>query len=47
MRIGIVGYGVGGKYFHAPFIQAAEGIRTLAVLDAARRSAAEGIVVTL
>src|SRR6476646_5896281 len=25
MRIGLVGYGVGGRYFHAPFIQAAEG----------------------
>ncbi len=26
MRIGIVGYGTGGQHFHAPFIQAAQGI---------------------
>jgi predicted dehydrogenase len=25
MRIGLVGYGVGGRYFHAPFIVAADG----------------------
>ena len=25
MRIGVVGYGMGGKYFHTPFIEAAEG----------------------
>ncbi|MFV0385036.1 Gfo/Idh/MocA family protein [Paracoccus sp. (in: a-proteobacteria)] len=25
MRIGIVGYGTGGRHFHAPFIKAAEG----------------------
>ena len=23
MRLGLVGYGVGGRYFHAPFIAAA------------------------
>jgi predicted dehydrogenase len=32
MRIGIVGYGVGGKYFHAPFIQAAEGVELVGVV---------------
>ncbi|MBV6756956.1 Gfo/Idh/MocA family oxidoreductase [Rhodococcus opacus] len=26
VKIGIVGYGLGGRYFHAPFIEAAEGI---------------------
>jgi predicted dehydrogenase len=26
MRLGLVGYGVGGRYFHAPFIQAAGGV---------------------
>ena len=26
MRIGVVGYGAGGKYFHAPFIEAADGV---------------------
>ena len=25
MRLGLVGYGVGGRYFHAPFIAAAKG----------------------
>jgi predicted dehydrogenase len=25
LRIGVVGYGTGGRHFHAPFIQAAEG----------------------
>ncbi|KGJ71781.1 dehydrogenase [Cryobacterium roopkundense] len=32
MRIGIVGYGTGGKNFHAPFIQAAEGIELVGVV---------------
>jgi predicted dehydrogenase len=26
MRIGVVGYGTGGRHFHAPFIAAAEGV---------------------
>ena len=26
MRLGLVGYGVGGRYFHAPFIAAAKGV---------------------
>jgi predicted dehydrogenase len=26
VRVGVVGYGVGGRYFHTPFIEAAEGI---------------------
>ncbi|TQC44475.1 gfo/Idh/MocA family oxidoreductase [Rhodococcus sp. WS4] len=26
VKIGIVGYGLGGRYFHAPFVEAAEGI---------------------
>ncbi|WP_026556055.1 Gfo/Idh/MocA family protein [Arthrobacter sp. 35W] len=32
MRIGIVGYGAGGRYFHAPFIKAAEGIELVGVV---------------
>lgn len=32
MRIGLVGYGVGGRYFHAPFIQAAEGCELVGVV---------------
>lgn len=26
VRLGVVGYGTGGRHFHAPFVQAAEGI---------------------
>ena len=32
MRIGVVGYGSGGRYFHAPFIAAAEGIELVGVV---------------
>lgn len=32
MRIGVVGYGVGGRYFHAPFIEAADGVELAGVL---------------
>ncbi|TFB71169.1 gfo/Idh/MocA family oxidoreductase [Cryobacterium glaciale] len=43
MRIGIVGYGTGGKHFHAPFIQAAHGIELVGVVarSAAARAAVE------
>ena len=26
MRLGLVGYGVGGRYFDAPFVRAADGL---------------------
>jgi predicted dehydrogenase len=32
MRLGLVGYGVGGRYFHAPFIQAADGVDLVGVV---------------
>jgi predicted dehydrogenase len=32
LRIGIVGYGVGGRWFHAPFIEAASGIEIAGVV---------------
>jgi predicted dehydrogenase len=32
MRLGLVGYGVGGKYFHAPFILAARGVELVGVV---------------
>lgn len=32
LRIGLVGYGSGGRYFHAPFIAAAEGVRLAGVV---------------
>lgn len=40
MRLGLVGYGVGGRYFHAPFIQAADGLELAGVVtrDPQRRA---------
>lgn len=32
MRLGLVGYGMGGRYFHAPFILAAEGCELVGVV---------------
>lgn len=32
MRLGLVGYGVGGRYFHAPFIAAARGVELAGVV---------------
>ena len=32
MRIGLVGYGAGGRYFHAPFIEAADGAELAGVV---------------
>lgn len=32
MRIGIVGYGTGGQNFHAPFIEAAEGVELAGIV---------------
>ena len=32
MRIGLVGYGTGGRHFHAPFIAAAEGVSLAGVV---------------
>ena len=32
LRFGIVGYGAGGRYFHAPFVQAARGIELVGVV---------------
>src|SRR5262245_24361213 len=32
MRIGLVGYGTGGRHFHAPFIQAATGVELAGVV---------------
>lgn len=42
MRIGIVGYGAGGRYFHAPFIEAADGVELVGVVA---RSAAKRVQV--
>lgn len=32
MRIGLVGYGTGGKHFHAPFMMAAEGVELTGIV---------------
>ena len=32
VRLGIVGYGVGGRYFHAPFVVAAEGVELVGIV---------------
>ena len=32
MRLGLVGYGAGGRYFHAPFIAAADGVELVGVV---------------
>jgi predicted dehydrogenase len=41
MRIGLVGYGVGGKYFHAPFIAAAEGVELAGIVARAPATIAQ------
>ena len=41
MRIGLVGYGVGGRYFHAPFIQAAEGCELTGIVARSPQRVAE------
>ena len=41
MRIGLVGYGMGGRYFHAPFIQAADECDFVGVVTRSPQRAAE------
>jgi len=41
MRIGLVGYGVGGRYFHAPFIQSADGCELVGVVTRSADRAAQ------
>ena len=41
MRLGLVGYGVGGRYFHAPFIVAAQGVELAGVLTRSPERRAE------
>ncbi|MDP3195331.1 Gfo/Idh/MocA family protein [Tabrizicola sp.] len=40
LRIGVVGYGTGGKHFHAPFIQAARGCTLAGVVARAEKTIA-------
>jgi scyllo-inositol 2-dehydrogenase (NADP+) len=39
--VGLVGFGLGGKAFHAPVIAAVDGLRLAAVLQRHEKSAAE------
>ena len=32
VRLGLVGYGMGGRYFHSPFIAAAQGVELAGVV---------------
>lgn len=41
MRIGLVGYGVGGRYFHGPFIEAAEKTELVGVVARAQATVAQ------
>jgi predicted dehydrogenase len=41
MRLGLVGYGIGGRYFHAPFIQAADGCELAGVVARSPQRVAE------
>jgi predicted dehydrogenase len=41
VRIGLVGYGVGGRYFHAPFIVAAEGCELVGIVARSPERVAE------
>ncbi|HMS37972.1 MAG TPA: Gfo/Idh/MocA family oxidoreductase, partial [Arachnia sp.] len=41
MRIGLVGYGGGGRWFHAPYIDAAEGVELVGVVTRSPERIAE------
>lgn len=41
MRLGLVGYGMGGRYFHAPFVAAAEGVELAGVVTRSPERRAE------
>ncbi|KAB0676329.1 Gfo/Idh/MocA family oxidoreductase [Aureimonas leprariae] len=40
MRIGVVGYGTGGRHFHAPFIRAARGVELAGIVARAEATVA-------
>ena len=40
MRLGLVGYGNGGRHFHAPFIEAADGVELMGVVARSERTQA-------
>lgn len=38
IRLGLVGYGVGGRFFHAPHIDAADGVELLGIIARAAQT---------
>lgn len=40
IRLGLVGYGVGGRYFHAPYIDAADGVELVGIVARAEQTRA-------
>lgn len=40
MRLGLVGYGVGGRYFHAPYVMAADGVELVGIVARAEKTIA-------
>jgi len=41
MRLGLVGYGLGGRFFHAPFVVAAQGVELAGVVTRSQQRRAE------
>jgi scyllo-inositol 2-dehydrogenase (NADP+) len=41
IRVGIVGFGLGGRVFHAPLVSSVEGLELVAIVDRSGRGAAE------
>ena len=41
MRIGLIGYGTGGRFFHAPFLDAAEDVELVGVVTRSERRRAQ------
>ena len=41
MRIGLVGYGAGGRWFHAPYLDAADGVELVGVVTRSPERIAE------
>lgn len=41
IRVGVVGFGLGGRVFHAPLVSSVDGLRLAAIVDRGNRGAAE------
>src|ERR1700677_2487690 len=40
--VGVIGYGLGGRVFHAPFVSAVPGLRLVSIMQRSGDEAAEG-----